>query len=734
LVNISERDYLKELMKKLTLAFFSIILTFLTTPSLSCADRAVKVYEVGSNGALTAKESESRKINANSNEAVIDDFEHEEPKNYLEGETGTWNLTPDDPEVSVASEVVEGVGAGGSKRALKITYDVDSNEVAKVGYWTKLRDFDARPYDHLAFEVKGDSTAGFTAVFLIELKKYKNEERIDKIKGTHLIQNVTDQWQTVEILLNVFTGLFDQTNPKIWEDPTLAKKDLDELVINLESRRVSKKTGVLYFDNFRFVKTSDPGQTIIDQPERKGMKTPVKLEGVEFAKFLVKRLRGYPASVHPKKQFPEDDKAFLMEIAKDTWKFFDNIVDREHQLPLDTIQLGESQPIDKDGWVGDYTNVTNIGVYLMCLVSAYDFGFISREETVKRIGVTLNTVEKLVHHESGFLYNYYDTTTLEQTSYFVSLVDSGWLDAGIYVVKNAFPEELKTQCERMLSKHNFSFFYDEVEQQMSHGYFAHLKVRSDYDYGALYTEPRATSYIAIGRGDVPMEHWFRLIRTFPEEYGWQSQLPIDREKKTTLGFAYYDGYYEWKGIKFVPSWGGSMFEAMMPTLIIDEKKYAPEGLGLNDLRHVQIQMKYTLEDLGYPIWGMSPSSVPEGGYSEYGVKPLGSKGYKAGVITPHAAVLGLEFAPEEAIKNLRELVRRYPIYGEYGFYDAVTISTGKVALKYLSLDQAMIFITLNNYLNDGAIRKRFHADPINEKALPLLTEEKFFEKSKNQES
>jgi len=720
-------------MKKLTFVFFSMTLISVIIPFLSCADRPVKVYQVGPGGTLMAQESQAKKVTPNANEAVIDDFEHEEPKNYLEGETGTWNLTPDDPDVSIANEVVEGVGASGSKKALKITYDIDAKGVAKAGYWTKLRDFDATPYDHLAFDVKGDPAAGFTTIFLIEVKKYKNDERIDKIKGTYTVKNVTDQWQTVQIPLNLFTGLFDQTNPKIWENPMLAKKGLDELVINLESRRVSKKTGVLYFDNFRFIKTGDPGQHIIDQPQRKGMKTPVKLEGVEFAKFLVKRLRGYPVSVHPQKQFPEDDRAFLMEIAKDTWKFFDNIVDREHQLPLDTIQLGEKEPIAADGWVGDYTNVTNIGVYLMCVVSAYDFGFITREEAVKRIGTTLNTIEKLEHHESGFLYNYYDTTTLERTSYFVSLVDSGWLDAGIYVVKNAFPEELKAQCERMLSGHNFSFFYDEVEQQMTHGYFAHLKVRSDYDYGSFYTEPRATSYIAIGRGDVPAEHWFRLVRTFPEEYGWQSQLPVNREERTTLGFTYPGGYYEWKGLQFVPSWGGSMFEAIMPTLILDEKKYAPEGLGLNDLHHVQGQIKYALEDLGYPVWGMSPSSVPEGGYSEFGAKPLGSKGYKAGVVTPHATMLALEFAPKEAIKNLRELVRRYPVYGEYGFYDAVTIGTGKVALKYLSLDQAMIFIALNNYLNDGAIRKRFHADPINEKTLPLLTEEKLFEKSKNQE-
>lgn len=702
------------------------ILIFLFVIVARClADRAVKIYEVKPDGGLALKES-AAKTHINDQEALIDDFEDEEPKNNLEGESGSWNLSSDDEEVSVTNEVVAGAGTNGSK-ALKLTYDVESKEIAKLGYWTKLREFDATKYDYLSFDVRGDSKAGFTDVFLVEIKKYKNDERIDKIKGTYTVKNVTDQWQTIQIPLNMFTGLFDQTNPKIWENPLVARQKLDEVVINLESRRVPKKTGVLFFDNFKFVNTGQPGQHIIDQPKRKIEKTPTKIEGVEFAKFLIKRLGGYPSSVVVQKEFPTDDRQFLMIIAQDTWKFFDNIVDQEHQLPLDTIQLGETEPVAADGWVGDYTNVTNIGLYLMCLVSAHDFGFITQEEAVKRIQKVLTTIEKLEHHESGFLYNYYDTTTLEKTSYFISLVDSGWLDAGIYVAKNAFPKELTEQAERILASHSFKFFYDQIEQQMTHGFFAHLNVYSDYHYGAFYTEPRASSYIAIGRGDVPEEHWFRLVRTFPEEYGWQSQVPINRVPRTTLGYTYPGGYYEWRGIKYIPSWGGSMFEAIMPTLIMDEAKLAPEGLGLNDKRHVEIQIAYTLEELKYPVWGMSPSSVPEGGYSEYGVQPLGSKGYKAGVVTPHAAVLGLEFAPEAALKNLRELISRFQIYGEYGFYDAVTPSTGKVARKYLALDQSMIFITLNNYLNDGAIRKRFHADPINEKAVPLLTEEKFFE-------
>ena len=194
-----------------------------------------------------------------------------------------------------------------------------------------------------------------------------------------------------------------------------------------------------------------------------------------------------------------------------------------------------------------------------------------------------------------------------------------------------------------------------------------------------------------------------------------------------MGHAYLGGYYEWKDLQYVPSWGGSAFEALMPALILKEKESGAQGLGLNDARHALGQFRYATEELGYPVWGMSPSSVPEGGYSEFGAKPFGSKGYKAGVVTPHASVLALEFEPEKVVVNLRKLIKLYDIYGEYGFYDAVTVKTGRVAHKYLSLDQGMIFVALNNYLNDGAVRRRFHAEPAMRQAEGLLTEEKFFE-------
>ncbi|MBP9866182.1 MAG: DUF3131 domain-containing protein [Candidatus Omnitrophica bacterium] len=675
-------------------------------------------------------------------EAMVANFESGELANELGGESGSWNLDPMDENNSYTdADVVDMPQAGAEKnKALKLTYSVESDLPSQNGFWTKLKDFDGTFYDHLYIDVKGDETKGFTNIFKIEIKKPKpmhlkegeaapeitNPNDIEKIKGTFRVP-VTAEWQTVKIPLNKMTGLMDYADPAAWANPSIGRRNLDELVFVFQDRMVSKKTGAVYLDNIRFVHTNDPGPTPVDFPPRKKEKTATKIEGLEFTQFLIKRLGGFPTHLVVKKKFPANDRTFLQMVAADTWKFFDEIVDQEHGLPLDTIQVGETAAVDDKTWVGDYTNVTNIGVYFMCLVSAFDFGFISREEVVRRIKLTMTTLEKIEYHESGFPYNYYDTTTAERTSYFVSLVDSGWLIAGLYVAKNAFPEELTEQANRLIQRGNFNFFYDPVERQMFHGFYEHLDVPSDYHYGVFYTEPRAISYLSIARGDVPEEHWFMgMTRTFPEEYGWQQMRPVHRNPKTTLGYTYSGGYYERNGLRYLPSWGGSAFEALMPTLILKERKLAPQGLGLNDKRHVLGQIRYAKE-MKQPVWGMSPCAIPEGGYSEYGAAPFGAKGYKAGVVTPHASVLGVEFYPKAVVRNLRKLIKNYDVYGDLGFYDSVNVETGKASKRYLALDQAMLFVALNNYLNDGAIRNRFHAEPVMQKAEKLLSEEKLFE-------
>ena len=77
--------------------------------------------------------------------------------------------------------------------------------------------------------------------------------------------------------------------------------------------------------------------------------------------------------------------------------------------------------------------------------------------------------------------------------------------------------------------------------------------------------------------------------------------------------------------------------------------------------------------------------------------------------------------------DLRDLAARYDVYGDYGFYDSVDPRSGKVAYQYLALDQSMILISAANLLKDHCIQKRFAADPIAQRVLPMLGDEDFFE-------
>ena len=647
--------------------------------------------------------------------AMIADFEKGEMLNNLQGEVGTWEYDPEDKMQGVKASLDKDVRPGDKGYSLKLEYNVDSPKNAMNGFWTLLRDFDASKYDHFEFWVKGDPAHGFTSTFKIEFKKTQPdpEGHEETIKGSYIVKGVTGEWQKVLIPLNVMNGIPD------W-------KDIREMVITFEKRRADRLKGTVYFDDFAFVRTGEPGPSVRDIVEHKKKKTEKGLGAEGFARFLVSKLNGFPSGVFAGKRFPSGNKEFLREIAKDTWGYFDKLVDKEYGLPMDNIELSEKGVLTEDTVVGDYTNVTNVGLYLMCIVAGHDFKFITKDEAIKRLTRTLDSIDKFETYK-GFPYNYYDITIFQRTSNFISFVDSGWLAAGIVVVKNAFDKELGERCRKMLDNMDFSFFYDPVEQSMYHGFYTNINYYSEYHYGVLYTETRAISYLAIGKGNVPKEHWFKLARTFSEDWLWQTQVPKGRKNKTYLGCGTEGGYYIYDGVKFVPSWGGSMFEALMPALILEEKALAPRALGLNDERHVKLQIKYALEKLTYPVFGMSPSCIPEGGYTEYGARPLGMKGYKDGVVTPHATFLALEFAPNECVDNLRKMLKLYNIYGEFGFYDAVDVKTGKAAIKYLCLDQAMSFLALDNYLNDGAIRKRFASDAISKNAEELLKIEDFFE-------
>ncbi|MDS4028918.1 MAG: glucoamylase family protein [Candidatus Contendobacter sp.] len=646
---------------------------------------------------------------------LLHDFERLDGVPNLGGTMSGWATAPGFRTGRVKYRLEPASGPDRS-RALHLNYRFAPEATGDLGWQITLPDLDASTYDHLEFWIRGDSAVGYADALKIEFKQPLPNAPPGLLRqGSTVVAGITDDWQRIQAPLNRMNGIAD------W-------RHLRQFGIVLQPRRSPVRVGAYWLDDIALIKTGDPGPSVRDPviPPRKTA-WENSLGGKAAAQpYIRARLAGWPERLltGPAEQ-PADDLAFLWRLARDTWRGLAALSDRDHGLPFDTVRLhGLIEP--ERAWLGDYTNVTNIGLYLIDIVAAWELDLIGPEEARTRLDRTLTTLERLETHH-GFFFNYYDTTTLERTSNFLSFVDSAWLTAGLMVVRNSVPE-LAARCTHLIEREDYRFFYDPVEQLMMHGYYVHLPHRSEYSYGLLYSEARLGSLIAIGKGEAPVEHWYRMARTFPAHFDWQSQAPKSRADKTVNGFTFPGGYYSWKGLKYLPSWGGSLFEALMPLLVLDELRYAPASLGQNALAHTELSRRFTLEHLGYPVWGLSPSSTPSGdGYSEYGARVLGARGYPAGAVTPHAAALALLTEPAAATANLRQLAERYPLYGDFGFYDAVDPKTGQVAYNYLALDQSMILIALANHLRDGVIQKYFAADPIIQRVLPLLAAERFFD-------
>ncbi len=623
------------------------------------------------------------------------------------GAMGNWKLDDDDPNLSCKLTLHKD---SSGELSLAADYRLNSPEPkrSKAGFWIALGNLDLSAYNVLEIEMRGDPDLDYPRAVRIELKEPNPRNPKEMIRASWKVDGIDTDWKTFDVPLSRMNGITD------W-------RDVREFVMTFVDRLGDSREGRVYVRRIAIRKKGPSHPWSGDRYVRMRSKPTDKLYGKERAMEQAKRLKGFPSKTSVQKEFPADDRDFLRTIARDTWNYFDNIVDKETGLPLDNITLSIPAAMGEATAVGDYTNITNVGLYFAALPAAEDLGFITRAEAEARALKALNSL-KTMESFSGMFYNYYDTTTLEKTTHFLSSVDTGWLLAGLIMIRNSYPGEAAELATKFIKRMDMKFFYDPVEREIYHGYYQNVDSFLEYHYGVFYTEARAASFIGIAKGDIPAEHWFSVSRTFPESWTWQSQQPKDRVVREAAGQKYFDGYYLWNDEPVIPSWGGSMFEALLPSLLIDEVKFSPKGLGLNNLRHAKAQVEFA-KMLRYPVWGLSPASDVEGGYGEFGVKDLGLRGYPDGVVTPHATFLALPYIPEAAVKNLRELIRRYPIYGEYGFYDALKVKTGSVAYRYLALDQAMSFLGLANALNPGKLHARFHSDLIVKKGEAILTAE-----------
>lgn len=508
----------------------------------------------------------------------------------------------------------------------------------------------------------------------------------------------------------------------------------------------------------------------------------------------------------------DDERDFLRLNGRRTWRFFDRFVtEEENWLPPDNFQ-------EDSDVVAHRTSPTNIGLYLLTVLSAREFGWIGIQETVSRLENTIATIDRLDRVE-GHLLNWYDTVSLEPlVPRYVSTVDSGNLaghllavsvgcsrlrdlapgaevsegirdvatliggaaerltlspqvefvsgedlDASLQVLFDmlgpsrtfdgwgeverasetvvdiartlaaaskagddlgywaealattvryhredrlalADPGEREALEARLaeLSKHsaelaramNFSFLFNPDNGLLSVGYRLLDSTLDESYYDLLASEARLASFFGIIKGDLPPSHWFRLGR---------SMTPMGTDAALI-------------------SWSGSMFEYLMPLLVM---RAPPESILDSTYRSVvNRQIEYGKERR--VPWGVSEAAYAARDvhltyqYQAFGVPGLGfERGLSEHlVIAPYATMLAAMVEPRKAVANLRELAELGAL-GTYGFYESVDFTPARrpengdsvLVMAFMAHHQAMSVVAVANVLFEGFARRLFHGEP-----------------------
>lgn len=456
----------------------------------------------------------------------------------------------------------------------------------------------------------------------------------------------------------------------------------------------------------------------------------------------------------------ETDRIYLEGIARDTWRLFERCVGAEdNHLPPDNLQL---LPHDM---VAHRTSPTNIGLYLLSVACARQFGWIGTQDMLARLEATLATLNTLQRHRGHFL-NWYDTQTCAPLMpMYVSTVDSGNLVghllavaqaclelahapldseatqnavfasrtrlAPLLAVRGRLSSAQRNALKWLLADHratlqsaaldeqarlggngsgpgeaaerlralaqaytqlawqaDFSFLYHRKRHLFHIGYRVAEHQRDSGFYDLLASESRLTSLLAIAKGDVPVRHWASLGRPF---------FAVG----TSVGLR---------------SWTGSMFEYLMPSLVLDE----PCGSVLYGACSAALREQIMFaKSQGVP-WGISESAYAASDhtlayqYAPQGVPRLALRRTPPDelVIAPYATALAALISPQCAVDNFRVL-EALDARGRYGFIDALdyTPSRRVGSNPYSAVDtvmahhQGMSIVALANVLLDGPAQR-----------------------------
>ncbi|HZY78783.1 MAG TPA: glucoamylase family protein, partial [Cyclobacteriaceae bacterium] len=253
---------------------------------------------------------------------------------------------------------------------------------------------------------------------------------------------------------------------------------------------------------------------------------------------------------------------------------------------------------------------------------------------------------------------------------------------------------------------DYGFLFDKSQRLLAIGYNVDDRHRDQSFYDLLASEARLTTFVAIAQGKIPEESWFALGR-----------------RLTTTG-----------NTSVLLSWSGSMFEYLMPLLVMPN--YENTLLDETYKGTVEKQIEYGRQQ--EVAWGVSEScyNLVDNSltyqYKAFGVPGLG---FKRGlgqdlVIAPYATVMALMVDPLESYRNLQRL-REEGIEGRYGFFEAIDHTpvrlsrdhTRAVIQTFMAHHQGMAFLSLEYLLLNQPMQRRFEADVQFQTSLLLLQEQ-----------
>ncbi len=410
--------------------------------------------------------------------------------------------------------------------------------------------------------------------------------------------------------------------------------------------------------------------------------------------------------------------ATAKDFALRHWRYFDRYVSAgTHWLVPDNVQE------EPGAAVAMRTSPTNIGLQLLAIGSARDLGFITIEDMTRRLERVFRSLERMRRFR-GHFFNWYDLNDLGVLEpAYVSTVDSGNLAGHLLAVRQACldarPEggeddttgpELRGRLDALadragdyVAEMDFRFLFDTERELFSIGYQHASRSLDLSHYDLLASESRLASFLAVAKSDVPLDHWFRLGRSLTHASGATALV----------------------------SWSGSMFEYLMPALIM--RSYPFTLLDQTYRGAVRRQIAHGARR-NVP-WGVSESAYNLRDhqltyqYRAFGVPDLGLKRGLGRdlVIAPYASALALQVEPDRALDNLAVLAGMAAL-GPYGFRDAIDYTRPDpdrdhaVVGNYMAHHIGMSLAALTNVLTGDVWQRRFHADPLVRSAELLLHE------------